>query len=132
MMDRVNFLAMLDTLYYLARTGRIARAAAWAGSMLSMKPVVEHSPAIGETTPIARPRTKPKAIELMLKIMAQRMGSSRVHVLVHHADELDEAKKLMAEIDSRFSCVELYLTEFTPIMGVHAGPGVLAISFYAD
>jgi len=132
MMDRVNFLAMLDTLYYLARTGRIARAAAWAGSMLSMKPVVEHSPAIGETTPIARPRTKPKAIELMLKIMAQRMGSSRVHVLVHHADELDEAKKLMAEINSRFSCVELYLTEFTPIMGVHAGPGVLAISFYAE
>lgn len=132
MMNRVNFLAMLDTLYYLARTGRIARAAAWAGSVLSMKPVVEHSPAIGETTPIARPRTKPKAIKLMLELMAQRMGDSRVHVLVHHADELEEGKKLMAEIDSRFSCVELYLTEFTPIMGVHAGPGVLAISFYAD
>ena len=49
MMGRVNFLAMLDTLYYLARTGRTARAAAWAGSLLSMKPIVEHSPAIGET-----------------------------------------------------------------------------------
>lgn len=132
MMGRVNFLAMLDTLYYLARLGRIARAAAWAGAVLSMKPILEHSPAVGETMPVARPRTKTKAVERMLEIMAERMGNSRVHVLVHHADELEEAKKLMAEIDLRFSCTELYLTEFTPIMGVHTGPGLLAIAFYAD
>ena len=132
MMGRVNFLAMLDTLYYLARTGRVARAAAWAGSLLSMRPIVEHSPAIGETTPVARPRTKTKAVERMLEVMAERMGDSKVHVLVHHADELEEAEKLAAEINSRFSCVELYLTEFTPLMGVHTGPGLLAIAFYAD
>ena len=132
MMGRVNFLAMLDTLYYLARTGRTARAAAWAGSLLSMKPIVEHSPAIGETTPVARPRTKTKAVERMLEIMVERMGDSKVHVMVHHADELEEAQKLMAEIESRFNCVELYCTEFTPVMGVHTGPGLLAISFYAD
>jgi len=132
MMGKVNFLAMLDTLYYLARLGRIARAAAWAGSLLSMKPIVEHSPAIGETTPVARPRTKTKAVERMLEIMAQRMGDSKVHVMVHHADELEEAEKLAAEIKARFNCLELYLTEFTPVMGVHTGPGLLAIAFYAD
>jgi len=132
MMGRVNFLAMLDTLYYLARTGRIARAAAWAGSLLNLKPILEHSPLVGETTPVARPRTKTKAIERMLEIMAERIGAPAVHVMVHHADELEEGKKLIAVIGSRFSCVELYLTEFTPGMGVHAGPGVLAISFYAD
>ena len=132
MMGRVNFFAMLDTLYYLARTGRIARAAAWAGSLLSMKPIVEHSPAIGETTPVARPRTRTRGIERMLEIMAERMGDSRVHVMVHHADELEEAQRLMTEIESRFNCVELYCTEFTPLMGVHTGPGLLAIAFYAD
>jgi len=97
-----------------------------------MKPIVEHSPAIGETTPVARPRTKTKAVERMLEIMAQRMGDSKVHVMVHHADELEEAEKLAAEIKSRFNCLELYLTEFTPVMGVHTGPGLLAIAFYAD
>jgi len=132
MMGKVNFFAMLDTLYYLARLGRIARAAAWAGAVLSMKPIVEHSPAIGETTPVARPRTKTRGIERMLEIMAQRMGDSKVHVMVHHADELEEAEKLAAKIRSRFNCVELYCTEFTPVMGVHTGPGLLAISFYAD
>ncbi len=132
MMDKVNFLAMLDTLFYLARTGRIGRAAAWAGSLLNMKPIVEHSPSIGETTPLARPSTKPKAIKYMLEVMTQRAGESRVHAIVHHADELEEGRKLKAEIGSRFHCAELHLTEFTPVMGVHAGPGLLAISFYTD
>ena len=132
MMDKVNFIAMLDTLYYLARLGRIARAAAWAGSLLSMKPILEHSPAIGETMPVARPRTRAKAIERMLKIMAQRVGNAKVHVMVHHADELQEGKNLLSEIQSRFNCVESYITEFTPVMGVHTGPGLLAIGFYTD
>jgi DegV family protein with EDD domain len=132
MMDRVNFVAMLDTLFYLARTGRIARAAAWAGALLNMKPILEHNPAIGETMPVARPRTKTKAIEIMLQIMAERMGDAKVHVMVHHADELAEGEKLQNKIRSRFDCVEIYLTEFTPVMGVHTGPGVLAIAFYAD
>jgi len=132
MIGRVNLLAMVDTLYYLARTGRIARAAAWAGAVLNMKPVVEHSTSIGETTPVARPRTMAKAVKLMLELMAERVGDSTVHVIVHHADELEEGEKLKAEVGSRFSCAELYLTEFTPGMGVHAGPGILGISFYHD
>ncbi|MCX5994531.1 MAG: DegV family EDD domain-containing protein, partial [Chloroflexi bacterium] len=131
-MGKVGFLAMVDTLYFLARTGRIARAAAWAGSLLDMKPVVEHSPSIGETMPVARPRTKAKAVQIMLKLMAEKVGNHTVHVIVHHADELEDGEKLKAEIGARFKCAELYLTEFTPAMGIHAGPGVLAISFYAD
>jgi len=132
MMGKIGFLAMLDTLYFLARTGRIAKAAAWAGSLLDMKPVVDHNPAVGETMPVARPRTRAKAIEVMLKLMAERVGNNTAHVIVHHADELEDGEKLKAEIGKRFRCTELYLTEFTPAMGVHAGPGVLAISFYAD
>jgi DegV family protein with EDD domain len=132
MMERVNALFMVDTLHFLARTGRIGRAAAWAGAVLNVKPVVEHSTSVGETAPFARPRSKAKAVELMLQTMAERVGNSGVHVLVHHADELEDGENLKAEIARRFRCNELYLTEFTPAMGVHAGPGVLAIAFYRD
>jgi DegV family protein with EDD domain len=132
MMGKVNFVAMLDTLYYLARLGRIAKAAAWAGSVLDMKPVLEHNPTVGETMPVARPRTKKNAIARMLKIMAERTGGSPVHVMVQHADELEEAKRLAADIESRFNCTEMSITEFAPVMGVHTGPGLLAIGFYAD
>lgn len=130
--SRVNFLAMVDTLHFLARTGRIARAAAWAGSILNMKPVLEHSTLVGETTPFARPRSKAKAVELMLQTIAERMGDSEIHVLVHHADEPEEGESMRSEIARRFKCAEIYLTEFTPIMGVHAGPGVLAVAFWKD
>jgi len=131
-MDKVNFLAMLDTLYYLARLGRMAKAAAWAGAMLNIKPVLGHTPAVGVTEPVARPRTKAKAVERMLEIMAEKVGNSKVHVMVQHADDLEEAKKLLAEVKSKFNCVESYITEFTPVMGVHTGPGLLAIGFYTD
>jgi fatty acid-binding protein DegV len=97
-----------------------------------MKPVLEHNPAVGETMPVARPRTKRRAVERMLRIMTERIGDSRVHVMVQHADELEEAKKLAAEIESRFKCAEMSITEFAPVMGVHCGPGLLAIGFYAD
>jgi DegV family protein with EDD domain len=132
MMRKVGSFFMLDTLYYLARTGRVARAAAWAGSMLNMKPVVAHFPSLGETTPVARPRSRTKAIECMLEIMADRIGDSKAHVIVEHADEFEEAEKFKATINSRFNCAELYVSEFTPTMGVHAGPGVLGASFYTD
>ena len=82
--------------------------------------------------PVTRPRTKTRAIKRMLDIMAQRVGNSKVHVMVQHADELEEAENLMTEIKSRFSCDELFLTEFPPVMGVHTGPGLLAIAFYTD
>ena len=82
--------------------------------------------------PVARPRTRTKAVSRLLEIMAERVGDSPVHVIVHHADELEDGEKLKAEIASRFNCVELYLTGFTPGMGVHAGPGVLAITFYTE
>ena len=81
---------------------------------------------------MARPRTEVGALKRMGEIMAERVGDSRVHAIVHHADELEKGEKLKAEIGSRFSCAELHLTESTPGMGVHAGPGLLAIAFYTD
>jgi len=132
MMKKVVLVAMVDSLYYLARTGRIGKAAAWAGSILNMKPVLEHTTEAGETMPLARPRSKAKAIEVMLDAMSERVGNARVHVNVHHADELEEGQKLRAEIERRFDCVEMFFTEFTPGMGVHAGPGIIGMSFWTD
>jgi fatty acid-binding protein DegV len=56
----------------------------------------------------------------------------RLHVAVVHADVADEAEALRVEIEERFNCVELYLGEFTPVMGAHTGPGLLGVSYYAD
>ena len=52
------------------------------------------------------------------------------HVVVMHADALDNAMVLRDKIASRFDCAELFITEFTPVMGAHIGPGLIGVAFY--
>ena len=47
-----------------------------------------------------------------------------------HADVLDEALALKERIAAQFDCT-VFITEFTPVMGVHTGPGVIGIAFYS-
>lgn len=127
---QVHVLATLDTLEYLHRGGRIGGAAALMGAMLQIKPVV--SVAGGVVSPFSKPRTKSRAIRVMVEEMARRVEDRPLHVSVLHGDAPDEAEVLRQTIDERFNCVELYTTEFTPVMGVHAGAGVLGVAFYTE
>ena len=129
---KVSLFAMVDDLFYLQRTGRVGKAAAWVGSVLDVKPILEHNTVVGETAPAARPRTKNKAMKQLVDMVAEKVGNAAVHVNVHQADELEAGEKLKKEVSSRLNCSELYLTEFTPGMGVHAGPGILGIAFYTE
>ena len=54
-----------------------------------------------------------------------------LHVAVMHADALDKAVALSNRISSQFDCDELIITEFTPVMGVHTGPGLIGVAFYS-
>jgi DegV family protein with EDD domain len=129
---KVNFLAMLDTLYFLAKSGRLALAAHWAASILQLKPILEHNPEIGQTAPVTRPRTAEKALEKMRAIISSRVDGRKLHMIVHHADALEQAQKFRESLAKQFHCAENYLTEFTPVMGVHTGPGLIGISYYAE
>ena len=55
-----------------------------------------------------------------------------MHVAVMHAYALDEAEQLMELISSQFNCVELWLTEFSPVMGYVCGTGTVGFAFYRD
>ena len=54
-----------------------------------------------------------------------------LHVAVMHADALGEAIALRDRIAVQFDCAELFITEFTPVMGAHTGPGVIGVAFYS-
>ncbi len=127
---KVNLLAYLDTLRYLSRSGRVHKIAAWAGTMLSIKPLTELK--LGEARMLERPRSRAKAKERLLAIMRQRVGDMPVIVNVMEADAIEEAQALSLRIQSQFNCRELIASQFTPVMGLHTGPGLLGVAFYID
>ena len=130
MIPRVNLVVTLDTLEYLYRGGRIGRAARLMGSALQFKPVL--SVENGAVDPLERPRTQAKAVRRILEIMATRVSERPVHAAVVHADALDKAERLRQEVASLFDCWELYLTDLTPVMGTHGGPGVLGMAWWSE
>jgi len=71
-------------------------------------------------------------VQVMLDQMAARAGHRPVHAAVFHADVPDEAEELRGKIAARFDCLETFLTEFTPVMGAHTGPGLLGVAFYTE
>lgn len=130
-MSRVNLFATLDTLHYLVKGGRVPQAAAMVNSLLKIKPIFSLDHAEAHT--VALPRTIPSAIKRMLKMMERKIVKGKsLHVAVMHADALDKAVVLRNRIASQFDCAELFITEFTPVMGVHTGPGLLGVAFYSE
>jgi DegV family protein with EDD domain len=130
MTTRVKFFAVLDTLEYLHRGGRIGGAAALAASALQVKPILHVVD--GQVQPLAKPRTRRKAVRAMLEAMAEQVGDRPVHAAVMQAAAVEEAEELRKQIEERFDCLELYVTEFTPVMGAHAGPGLLGLAFWVE
>jgi len=129
-MQRVNLLVTLDTLRYLVKGGRVPKVAALVTSLLRIKPILTITG--GEAQPVTNPRTTRRAMERIVKIMGQKIDKGQpLHVAVMHADALDRAIVLREQISSQFDCAELFITEFTPVMGAHTGPGVTGAAFYS-
>jgi fatty acid-binding protein DegV len=59
-------------------------------------------------------------------------NSQPVHVAIMHADALEEAKKLKERIAADYNCVEIFITDFSPIMGYATGRGTLALAYYKE
>jgi len=130
MLPRVHFYATLDDLKHLHRGGRIGEAATLLGSKLRINPIL--SLENGRVRVFAVVRTRRTAVEKMLEMMWQHVGERQLHASVFHGDALSEAERIAKEIRDRFNCVEFYITEFTPVMGAHTGPGVVGLAFYAE
>ncbi len=131
--SKVTMIFVMDTLSYLAKSGRIGKAQALMGNMLSIKPIVEISTSSGRVEPVTRVRTKQKAVKQLLDIVEQRVGTKApVHIMVEHTAVPEEAARLKEIVAARFNCTELLLCEFNPTGAVTIGPGNLGLSFYID
>lgn len=129
--DRVRMVVTLDTLEYLARASRIPQVAAWVGGALAIKPVVLF--AGGEIHTLARVRTRRRAYAALLDQVARLAPpGARLHMAVQHTQAPEVALELAERLAATYDCVELHMTEFTPVMGGYCGPGLLGVAFYPE
>jgi len=127
--SRVNSIWMLDSLNYLARTGRINRLAAWASALLNVKPLVGLSQ--GKAHPLSLVRSSSQGIKGIIKIMRESVNVAEpLHVAVMEVEKPREAQELVNMIKEQFQPSEFYLVQFTPVMQIVAGSGILGVAFY--
>jgi len=128
--ERCTFILLLDTIRYVYRTGRIPKIAARAASLLNIRPILSSSS--GLVRFMGAVRSKERGIERILQMLRQKVGQNPVHVAVMHAYVPDEAEKLKERISSEFNCAELWITEFSPVMGYATGTGTVGFAFYTE
>ena len=77
-------------------------------------------------------RNMRQGLDKILKMMRMRVGTAPTHVAVMHAYAPEEGEKLKARIAAEFNCCDLWLGEFSPVMGYATGTGTLGVAFYKD
>jgi DegV family protein with EDD domain len=127
-----GLLFTVDTLEFLARGGRIGKAAAFAGSLLNVKPIL--SIRDGEVVPVKRVRGEAKAFgELAAALEAETRDEPQFRLAVAHAAAPDRAAELEALVRERRPNAELELVvTLGAVIGAHAGPGTLALFWFRD
>ncbi|MCX8006927.1 MAG: DegV family protein [Coriobacteriia bacterium] len=126
----VNGYFTLESLEALRRGGRISDAAAAAGAVLDIKPILTINRS-GKLVLRKSVRGRKKSMSALLDIMEERRDASRGDVVaVAHADAPEEAAALKRMVEERFSPTEVLELPVGPVIGSHVGPGMLAVVFW--
>ena len=123
MIPRVRILVVLDTLEYVRRGGRIGRARAFLGNMLRVKPILHIRD--GEVHPGERVRTKAQAHERIFQIVTSYPRV--VEAAVAYSTNAQEANDMAKRLREALAGVSCSVSRLGPVIGVHAGPGVLGV-----
>ena len=121
--QRTNVRFMLDTLEYLRRGGRIGRARAYLGALLSVKPILTLRE--GEVYPEERVRTRARGLERIIQSGIRHQNVKLAAVA--HSTTPDEAESIRERLAMAFPNVKVHLVRFGPVIGTHGGPGTIGV-----
>jgi DegV family protein with EDD domain len=127
---RVRLVAVIDTFEYLRRSGRVNALLSYAGTALRIKPVFRM--AGGAIRPVARPRTRGRALDLIAEEARREVSGRRLHVAAVHADAEGDARRLLERVSAGIDVAEAHLAAFTPAMGSHTGPGLVGLAWWCE
>jgi DegV family protein with EDD domain len=127
--SRISIVFTLKDLRFAHMSGRVGKMQRSLASLLNIKPIVLLQDGIIDV--MQQVRTRRKALDRMLEIMAERIGASApVNLAVLHAEAPDEGQDLLARAKALFNCQETFLVNLTTSLVVHFGPGTLGLVAY--
>ncbi|MFC1872051.1 DegV family protein [Chloroflexota bacterium] len=124
--DKVQAVGILESIRHVYRTGRIPRIASQMLSTLNVKPLLRISGTVHIT---GVDMNKEHGMRRLLSTIKEKVGERPVRVAISHANVPDEGESLRDRVSTGFNCVEVLLTDFSPIMGYATGEGTLVIAF---
>ncbi|AJK89286.1 DegV family protein [Lysinibacillus fusiformis] len=125
---QIEHLFTVEDLDYLAKGGRVSKASAFLGGLLSIKPILNVED--GKLVPIEKSRGRKKALNRMLDLMQERGGNFTNKIVgISHSDDMAFANEAKASIQERFSPQAVQITMIGSAIGSHVGPGTIAIFF---
>ncbi len=115
---------LLDTLEYLQKGGRIGRAQAFLGSMLSVKPILKLQE--GEAHPVERPRTWDRGVRRMLELVRELAPVRQLAVI--HSTDPGRAADLREQLSDLLPADQVINARFGPTLGTYLGPNALGVA----
>ncbi len=125
--ERTTLYAGLETLKYLAMSGRVGQLAAGMASLLNIKPVLTVQD--GKLDMLQKVRTRKKSWARMIQLVAEGLGGAPAERLaVVHVNALDRARIFDTQLRAVVDCPpETLFVGFTAGLSVHTGPGMIAV-----
>jgi DegV family protein with EDD domain len=115
----------VDTLEFLRRGGRVGGAQAWLGTTLKIKPILSIE---SEILPIERVRTSGRAFERLVEYLQARRDDGCDTFFVQHIHADERAQRMVGRGREIYGADPEFVSELGPVIGAHAGPGLLGVS----
>ena len=126
--ERIRLMAVVDTLEYLQRGGRLSKTAAIAGGILSIKPII--ALVDGEIKVLAKGRGSKQAISLLnQEILKAGRDETMPALLGYTGTSAEQLRKYRQENEDLWSS-DVPESIVCGVVGTHAGPGAVAVAFF--
>jgi DegV family protein with EDD domain len=127
-LDKVGVIFVVDTLEFLHRGGRIGTAKRFMGTLLNVKPVLAVED--GLIVPLDSVRTQKKALQRIVDLVVERtQGGKNIRLATLHANNSPTAEFVLDMVKEKVPAVEDVLSEVSPAIGTHAGPGTVGLAY---
>lgn len=124
--ERITGYFTIDTLEYLKRGGRIGKVAGTLGELLNLKPLIT-TDENGVYYNIAKARGRKQALSKLTEILKSHLSKNKCNVTILQGGCEAEAIKYMESLKKLININSLKISEISPALGVHGGPGLIGL-----